>query len=69
MQREDALPIEAIVADIGGTNARFAVADLATLRLSHISQILPALPTRLLPLRSVPISPSFPRRSITPPSR
>ncbi|HSA66683.1 MAG TPA: glucokinase, partial [Methyloceanibacter sp.] len=39
-QREDALPREAIVADIGGTNARFAVADLATLELSHISQIL-----------------------------
>jgi glucokinase len=40
MQREDALPREAIVADIGGTNARFAVADLATLELSRISQIL-----------------------------
>lgn len=40
MQREDALPREAIVADIGGTNARFAVAALATLELSHISQIL-----------------------------
>jgi glucokinase len=40
MQREDALPREAIVADIGGTNARFAVADLATLELSHISQSL-----------------------------
>jgi glucokinase len=39
MQREDALPREAIVADIGGTNARFAVADLATLELSRISQI------------------------------
>jgi glucokinase len=40
MQREDALPREAIVSDIGGTNARFAVADLATLELSRISQIL-----------------------------
>ena len=40
MQREDALPREAIVADIGGTNARFAVADLATFELSRISQIL-----------------------------
>ena len=35
MQREDALPREAIVADIGGTNARFAIADLATLEPSH----------------------------------
>jgi glucokinase len=40
MQRKDALPREAIVADIGGTNARFAVADLVTLQLSHISQAL-----------------------------
>jgi glucokinase len=40
MQRGDALPREAIVADIGGTNARFAVADLATLELSRISQFL-----------------------------
>jgi glucokinase len=40
MQREAALPREAIVADIGGTNARFAVADLATLELSRISQVL-----------------------------
>jgi glucokinase len=40
MQRENALPREAVVADIGGTNARFAVADLATLELSRISQIL-----------------------------
>ena len=40
MKREDALPREAIVADIGGTNARFAVADLATLELSHTSQTL-----------------------------
>ena len=40
MQREDTLPREAIVADIGGTNARFAVADLATLELSRISQVL-----------------------------
>ena len=34
------MPREAIVADIGGTNARFAVADLATLELSRISQFL-----------------------------
>jgi glucokinase len=40
MQRETPLPREAIVADIGGTNARFAVADLSTLDLSHISQVL-----------------------------
>ena len=40
MKREDALAREAIVADIGGTNARFAVADLATLELSHTSQTL-----------------------------
>ena len=39
-QREDAPSREAIVADIGGTNARFAVADLATLELSRISQVL-----------------------------
>jgi glucokinase len=39
-QREAPLPREAIVADIGGTNARFAVADLSTLDLSHISQVL-----------------------------
>jgi len=39
-QREGALPREAIVADIGGTNARFAVADLATLELSRASQVL-----------------------------
>ena len=32
------MPREAVVADIGGTNARFAVADLATLELSRISQ-------------------------------
>ena len=37
-QRDDTLPREAVVADIGGTNARFAVADLATLELSRISQ-------------------------------
>lgn len=29
---------QALVADIGGTNARFAIADLATLELTHISQ-------------------------------
>src|SRR6476660_853928 len=29
-------PARALVADIGGTNARFAVADLATLALSEI---------------------------------
>ena len=40
MNREEALPREAIVADIGGTNARFAVADLVTFELSRISQIL-----------------------------
>jgi glucokinase len=40
MQREDALAREAIVADIGGTNARFAVADLVTLELSRINRIL-----------------------------
>jgi glucokinase len=40
MQRGDALRRDVIVADIGGTNARFAVADLATLELSRISHIL-----------------------------
>ena len=30
----------ALVADIGGTNARFALADLATLQLSEIRQVL-----------------------------
>jgi glucokinase len=39
MPSEDGLPRQAIVADIGGTNARFAVADLATLELSRISQV------------------------------
>ena len=33
------LPARALVADIGGTNARFAVADLATLDLSDIRQV------------------------------
>ncbi len=32
-------PARALVADIGGTNARFAVADLATLDLSDIRQL------------------------------
>lgn len=32
------LPASVLVADIGGTNARFAVADLATLELSNITQ-------------------------------
>ena len=30
----------ALVADIGGTNARFALADLDTLELSEIRQVL-----------------------------
>lgn len=34
------LPARALVADIGGTNARFALADLATLELSEIRQVL-----------------------------
>ena len=33
-------PSCALVADIGGTNARFAVADLATLALSELGQVL-----------------------------
>ena len=33
------LPARALVADIGGTNARFAVADLATLGLSDVRQV------------------------------
>lgn len=33
------LPARALVADIGGTNARFAVADLTTLDLSDIRQV------------------------------
>lgn len=32
-------PRHAIVADIGGTNARFAIANLETLALSHVSRI------------------------------
>lgn len=36
MQRGDGPPNRALVADIGGTNARFALADLATLELAHI---------------------------------
>lgn len=36
MQARDGLPDPVLVADIGGTNARFAVADLDTLELSHI---------------------------------
>jgi hypothetical protein len=38
-ENEDAVRREALVADIGGTNARFALADLATLELSHVGQI------------------------------
>ncbi len=34
------VPARALVADIGGTNARFALADLDTLELSEIRQIL-----------------------------
>jgi glucokinase len=34
------LPARALVADIGGTNARFALADLDTLELSEIRQVL-----------------------------
>lgn len=37
MDQSSPLPERAVVADIGGTNARFAVANLATLELSHIS--------------------------------
>lgn len=36
MQARIGLPDQVLVADIGGTNARFAVADLDTLELSHI---------------------------------
>lgn len=32
------LPATALVADLGGTNARFAIADLKTLELSHLRQ-------------------------------
>ncbi len=39
MAKQDAVQGQALVADIGGTNARFALADLATLDLSHIRQI------------------------------
>jgi glucokinase len=36
MQRSDVQPQTAVVADIGGTNARFAVAELGTLELSEV---------------------------------
>lgn len=39
MRKEDTVRRGALVADIGGTNARFALADLATLDLSHICRI------------------------------
>lgn len=40
MNQADRLPARAVVADIGGTNARFAVADLETLELSEIGRFL-----------------------------
>lgn len=40
MNQSDMLPGRAVVADIGGTNARFAVADLETLDLFEIGQFL-----------------------------
>jgi glucokinase len=40
MSERSPSPARSLVADIGGTHARFAVADLATLELSEISQIL-----------------------------
>jgi predicted NBD/HSP70 family sugar kinase len=36
MPRAAPLPSRALVADIGGTNARFAVADLVTLELTSV---------------------------------
>jgi glucokinase len=40
MQATNGLADLVMVADIGGTNARFALADLQTLELSHIRQML-----------------------------
>ena len=40
MSQARPLPALALVADIGGTNARFALADLDTLELSEIRQVL-----------------------------
>ncbi len=40
MNQADTLPARAVVADIGGTNARFAVADLETLELTEIGHFL-----------------------------
>lgn len=39
MSQARKLPASALVADIGGTNARFALADLATLELAEIHQV------------------------------
>src|SRR5581483_11582666 len=39
MHNEGLVRREVLVADIGGTNARFALADPATLELSHVGQI------------------------------
>jgi glucokinase len=36
MSETSKIPSHALVGDIGGTNARFAIADLATLALSHV---------------------------------
>ncbi len=38
MAKPDFVEGQALVADIGGTNARFALADLATLELSHVGR-------------------------------
>jgi glucokinase len=62
VQNEDAVPREVLVADIGGTNARFALADLATLELSHVGQIRCAAQLSLTSalsayLSDLPISP------------
>jgi glucokinase len=40
MDQTNTLPTRAVVADIGGTNARFAVADLDTLDLSEVQHFL-----------------------------
>lgn len=39
MSHDAKMPVRAVVADIGGTNARFALADLATFTLSEVHHV------------------------------